>query len=376
MHRVLASHPRWLHIAVFALKALVGAAALAVVAQAARAEGVVVFDDFEATIPVSIDPNGILTGYVTFDDGPSSVAFSITNAHPALPGADQDNQVLRLDVDVTDWAVFANFFAFEDDSGGYWMPYDWRAFDGISFWLHGQDSGVELFVDIIENRNRDTITEDAERFVYTFKDDFAGWKRISIPFDDFVRKDIGNGAPDDGFGRERVHGWAIGSMFTDGPRTFYIDDLSLQRSRTDESDPGARAPTDYPIEALPMYGQREKTPAQESASDTFIRTMTQDGRSREAAAQAVARDAWDFHDRGEYAASIRRFNEAWLLDPGNQLALWGFAATSVERGNHDEAARYYRMAIEAGPQDARLEREYRLTLRQLEKLGQAPVNGA
>ncbi len=41
------------------------------------------------------------------------------------------------------------------------------------------------------------------------------------------RKEIGNGAPNDGFGLTEVHGWALGSITTPSPQTYYIDDASV-----------------------------------------------------------------------------------------------------------------------------------------------------
>ena len=231
--------------ALCALTTLVGPAASGEPYPEAGENREAVVDDFEVTVPVSIDPNGILTGHVTYDDGRSAVAFSTTADHPRVPGADERNRVLRLDFDVAEWAVFAHFFGDASQGGGAWVPADWRYYEGIGFWLYGQDSGVEFFLDIIDNRNPGSITDDAERFVYTFRDDFTGWKRFSFRFEDFVRKDIGNSAPADGFGRDRVHGWAIGTMFTGGPKTYFFDDLTLLGSVDDTPDhaaPGERAP--------------------------------------------------------------------------------------------------------------------------------------
>src|SRR5690606_38418518 len=47
-----------------------------------------------------------------------------------------------------------------------------------------------------------------------------------IPFANFARKDIGNGAPNDGFTLTSVHGWAFGTT-TPGALTYYIDDVSV-----------------------------------------------------------------------------------------------------------------------------------------------------
>ena len=35
-----------------------------------------------------------------------------------------------------------------------WTPQDWSAYEGFAFWLYGQNTGTDLFIDLIENRNR------------------------------------------------------------------------------------------------------------------------------------------------------------------------------------------------------------------------------
>src|SRR5678815_5977754 len=42
-----------------------------------------------------------------------------------------------------------------------------------------------------------------------------------------ARKEIGNGAPNDGLGLTEVHGWAFGALGTGGPRTYYLDQVTL-----------------------------------------------------------------------------------------------------------------------------------------------------
>lgn len=122
---------------------------------------------------------------------------------------------------------------------------------------------------------------------------------------------------------------------------------------------------DYPINELPMYGLREKTAEQKRADEAYIEAMTQDGKSRAEAAESAARMAWNIFYQGDKATAIRRFNQAWLLDPQNQLALWGFAVTCIDRGQLEDAIRYYRMAIEAGPENPGLQRDYDIALRML-----------
>ena len=326
----------------------------------------VVFDDFETPVPTTADHEGIPVGFVPFTDGVSTVAFSTTTDCPPLPGAAAGNRVLRLDFEVQNWAAFAHFFFYEDAEATFWAPYDWRAFDGVSFRLYGQGSGTELFVDVIDNRNPAVPGDTAERFVYYFADDVAGWRTVAIPFEAFMRKEGGgSNAPNDGLSLFGVHGWAIGATGTDGAVTLFLDDFSLLRPA--QAPPAT--PYDYPINERPMYGLQEKTKEQRRADEKYIRMMTSGGRSREEAAEVAAKNAWYVFYSGDKAMAIRRFNQAWLLDPDNRLALWGFAVTSIDRGDWDAAMRYYRMALESGPPNPRLQRDYELALRQTDKLG-------
>ncbi|MGB5165799.1 MAG: carbohydrate binding domain-containing protein [Woeseiaceae bacterium] len=332
----------------------------------------IIWDDFESPVEASKDSDGLPVGFISVTDGLSTVDFSVSENYPPRPGASDGNQVLQLDMDIRNWAAFAHFFYYQGPSAAHWAHYDWRGFDGIAFWLYGRNTGNSFFVDLIDNRNPGTTTDDAERYVYVFEDDFSDWRRIAIPFDAFVRKDVGNGAPNDGLGLAFVHGWAIGATATDGPVTYYVDDFSLLYA---DMEPGAgtrpEVEAEYPINELPMYGLRDKTPEQLRADEAYIRHMTRGGRSREASAEVAAKNAWNVFYRGDKAAAIRRFNQAWLLDPDNQLALWGFAVTAIDRGDWDAALRYYRMAIESGPENLTLERDYNLALLQVEKIQSA-----
>ncbi len=43
----------------------------------------------------------------------------------------------------------------------------------------------------------------------------------------FVRKEIGNGAPNDGLGLFEMHGYALGTLNTGGPQVYYVDQVSV-----------------------------------------------------------------------------------------------------------------------------------------------------
>jgi hypothetical protein len=142
-----------------------------------------------------------------------------------LPGETVDNHVLVVTANVSDFAGFIH--AFENPDVDTWAPQDWTAYDTFSFYLFGLDTDTELFIDILDNRNLGSTSDDAERFSYSFIDDFSGWRQFTVSFADLIRKEIGNGAPNDGLGLTDVHGWAFGIRSTTGEVSYYIDDFEL-----------------------------------------------------------------------------------------------------------------------------------------------------
>ncbi len=166
-------------------------------------------DDFESGLPAGQDANGIPVGFVTFNDANSTVAISTTGSLPEpvpAQGLPDPNHALKMDVSVVAYAGFTHNF--ENEALDTWVSQDWSAYEGISFWLYGNNSGTTLFVDVLDNRNPGATTDDAERWTIDLPDNFSGWQEIQIPFADMHRKEIGNGAPNDGLGLTEVHGWA------------------------------------------------------------------------------------------------------------------------------------------------------------------------
>ena len=186
-----------------------------------------IIDDFENGLPSGVDGDGVGIGFLTFQGAGSSVAITDTTTPPAptLPAVGEPNTVLQMDVDSTSFAGMIH--AFENAAVDTWVSQDWSTSEGISMWLHGTGSGSSMFIDILDNRNAGATTDDAERWTVAFTDDFVGWQLLEFPFADFTRKEIGNGAPNDGLGLFEMHGWALGTLNTSGPRTYYVDQVSL-----------------------------------------------------------------------------------------------------------------------------------------------------
>jgi beta-glucanase (GH16 family) len=187
-----------------------------------------IIDDFESGLPTGTDGDGIAIGFVTFNDPNSTVAISTTDT-PTLPvpGSAAGNHVMQTDTNVVNGGYAGFVHLFENDTADTWTPQNWSTFSGLSFWLYGNNTGSVLFIDILDNRNDGSTTDDAERWSIDITDDFSGWQFFELPWEAFHRKEIGNGAPNDGFTLTQVHGWAFGVFSSAASFTNYLDDVAL-----------------------------------------------------------------------------------------------------------------------------------------------------
>jgi tetratricopeptide (TPR) repeat protein len=81
------------------------------------------------------------------------------------------------------------------------------------------------------------------------------------------------------------------------------------------------------ISLLPKYGFLPKNETQKLCDEKFIASMDEyyKGDRKKAAVEISAR-GWQALRQGNVTNAIRRFNQAWLLDSTNGIALWGMAA--------------------------------------------------
>src|SRR5262245_42858764 len=92
-------------------------------------------------------------------------------------------------------------------------------------------------------------------------------------------------------------------------------------------------------DTLPMYGQPGITRPEnlKKLDEDVIRDATLRFGNRPAASRALAEQGWASVRRGMSDVAMRRFNEAWLLNPKNYQAFWGFGAILSEQGKLAEA---------------------------------------
>jgi len=95
-----------------------------------------------------------------------------------------------------------------------------------------------------------------------------------------------------------------------------------------------------------MYGDTTKSQKLKESDAAYIAAIEKSGKSRKDVAKEVMRSGWASYQKGDLKSAIRRFNQAWLLDPENGDAYHGFALISTVRDkNADAAEKFFRMAL-------------------------------
>ncbi|MDR2853036.1 MAG: hypothetical protein LBV61_08320 [Burkholderiaceae bacterium] len=96
------------------------------------------------------------------------------------------------------------------------------------------------------------------------------------------------------------------------------------------------------IDDIPMYGQ-PAIPRPENlkkADEDFINEAVAGLGTREAASKAWFAQGEEFLQKRNLDFAMRRYNQAWLLNPNNYQPYWGFGRVMLERGKFDEAIDY------------------------------------
>jgi len=106
---------------------------------------------------------------------------------------------------------------------------------------------------------------------------------------------------------------------------------------------------ELPINERPMYGNVPPTPDVQKAHEELIEDVVKETGSREAGAEELIHNAWVYYDKGDYKAAMRRFNQAWLLNPNNAEAFFGFGRLMDKKGDVNEAIKMYTKAIQIDP---------------------------
>jgi Tfp pilus assembly protein PilF len=105
------------------------------------------------------------------------------------------------------------------------------------------------------------------------------------------------------------------------------------------------------IDEIPMYGglDRTKVPELRAADEKFKNEVVAHYGSMENASRVWVEQGFNFYKRDDLGLAMRRFNQAWILNPRNPEVYAGFAAVLNDSGRHCEAMEHMDRALSLNP---------------------------
>lgn len=96
----------------------------------------------------------------------------------------------------------------------------------------------------------------------------------------------------------------------------------------------------------PMYGEVIKNEEYKKADEDFKNECLEKWKTIDSSVSIVVNDAWNYFYHNDLKASMKRFNQVWLLNPDFSDSYFGFAALMDMKGNKIESERFYKMGLE------------------------------
>jgi tetratricopeptide (TPR) repeat protein len=108
------------------------------------------------------------------------------------------------------------------------------------------------------------------------------------------------------------------------------------------------------IRLLPEYGNVTKTKEQKEADDDFIKLSLQQDSTLEKASAHMIDLGFNYLYKRDLRTAMYRFNQAWLLNPKNENAYWGFGAVYFMFNDIESAMTQYTKGLTINPKSSNL----------------------
>ena len=119
------------------------------------------------------------------------------------------------------------------------------------------------------------------------------------------------------------------------------------------------------INLLPMYGMEPKCKGQLSADADFLSLCDSLYKDRKIAAQYYVGKGWEYFYKKDYETSMKRCNQAWLLDSFNYETYWGFGNILGMNSKFKESLPLLEKSILLNPENPKIYQSIAISYAQL-----------
>lgn len=102
---------------------------------------------------------------------------------------------------------------------------------------------------------------------------------------------------------------------------------------------------------MPMYEDPDpkRGKSQKEMDETVLKLTIQEAGSKESAVAKIIESAWAYFNGGYPNIAMRKFNQAWSLNPKNAEVYYGFGCILSNRKDLDDAIKMYTKAVDLNP---------------------------
>jgi tetratricopeptide (TPR) repeat protein len=108
------------------------------------------------------------------------------------------------------------------------------------------------------------------------------------------------------------------------------------------------------INLQPEYGNIPKSKEQIEEDRQFIETVLKQDTTHRKGSEHLVKLGFTYLYRGDMETAMRRFNQAWLLDPKNENAYWGYAVVYFAFNDLKEASKQLDKGLLLNPQSSNI----------------------
>ena len=108
------------------------------------------------------------------------------------------------------------------------------------------------------------------------------------------------------------------------------------------------------INLLPMYGKLPKCAQQVKSDNDFLAHADKKFTDRKTAALSYVDLGWDYFYKNDLETSMKRFNQAWLLDSLNADVYWGFGNLLGKKNELEASIHFFEESLKLNPSNSRV----------------------
>jgi tetratricopeptide (TPR) repeat protein len=106
------------------------------------------------------------------------------------------------------------------------------------------------------------------------------------------------------------------------------------------------------INLQPEYGNVPKSKAQKDDDKEFIAATLKIDTTMEHGSEHLVKLGFNYLGRGDMETAMRRFNQAWLLNPKNENVYWGYGAVYATFQDYQLSLKMYAKALTLNPKNS------------------------